>query len=237
MKSTIKTNNNIHNGFDDASLQLAFESVLPHDLLQNGDQSNEHSTENNVLLNGSPSIRQVKYIPANQFVHIKPPPINTQKIYVKQQNGNESYTLGVKSISTSDIPALQNRLTAVKNEDLSNQMEENESAAESDSNMDINIFDIPILFADNDGNILESQNGNETPKRATTPEPEPEPETESDPNPQTHNRSKTIEILSEEIITGTIIGKHKFFSHQFWHFLNSSVLINASFFSRKWISI
>lgn len=195
-------NHELRNGFnnDDESLHLAFENGL-----QNGGKGNGISCENNnIVLNGhSPSIRQkVKYIPANQFVHIKPPPINTQKIYVKQQNGHQSYTLGVKSISsTLDIP--------VKDEfdEASAMNEMNGSEANMD---DINIFDIPILFADSDGNILENQNGTETPKTTSSEfESELESEVEADMEPLSTSRipSKKIEILSEEIISGSIIGK------------------------------
>lgn len=202
---------------DDASLQLAFENVHRSYGLQNGDKRNGKLCENNnIVLNGnSSSIRQkVKYIPANRFVHIKPPPMNTQKIYVKQQNGHQSYTLGVKSISTPDIPVVQNTLT---NEDESdqatatNKTNGNEVIEKSDSNMDdINIFDIPILFADSDGNILENQNGTETPKTTSSEfESELESEVEADIEPlaTSRNQSKKIEILSEEIISGSIIGK------------------------------
>lgn len=195
----------IRNGFDEKSLQLAFENVLPSDSLLNGDKWNQNTADSKFVLNGSTSIRQkVKYIPADKFVHIKPPPINTQKIYVKQQNGNQFYTLGVKNISTFDIPPAQNKLMAVTNEkeceelEVADRIYDSTSASdetEQDSNADdINIFDIPILLADNDGNILENLNNNESVKR-----PEPDAEIQ--------NRSKGIEILSEEIINGTIIGE------------------------------
>lgn len=211
------------NEMDDAALQLAFESVLPQDVLENGNKSTDKPTEtspvkqnalNNSTSQISPNIRQkVKFIPANRFVHIKPPPINTQKLYVKQQNGNgnQSYTLGVKNINTTDIPVIHNKLISVKNKAQPDRVEiENEfagsktngkcsikNASETDLSLqNIDIFDIPILLADNDGNILENQNGDHAEGALSSEAP-----------PQRSLNS--IDIISEEIITDTIIhGKY-----------------------------
>lgn len=138
-------------------------------------------------INTSPSIKQkVKFIPQNHFVHIKPPPVNTQKIYKTHNAGSQSYTLGVNNISSTDIPLSHSKLIAVTNNNSINETRptsknvtiiktptktsatadhdnmyatEPIESASSDLNAtaslnDINILEIPILFADNDGNLL-----------------------------------------------------------------------------------
>lgn len=191
------------------------------DIVQNGDAIEVKANETfngGTALNGSPSIKQkVKYIPPNQFLHIKPPPLNTQKIYVKQQNGNQSYTLGVKNIATTiDVTqptVVPNTLTTAKNMDQSSAVSassspnkttvENSSAQNQTQNTaidDINIFDIPILFADKDGNIIDDNptSSNEIPK-----------------TPETADTINSIDVISEEIVNDTIIGKGFWFKTQF----------------------
>ncbi|XP_055314326.1 uncharacterized protein LOC129575237 isoform X2 [Sitodiplosis mosellana] len=207
----IKTKNGIQNGNsqtnetdDDESLQLAFKSVLPTDIVQNDDVVEDKSNGTHDVRttpNGSPSIKQkVKYIPPNQFLHIKPPPLNTQKIYVKQQNGNQSYTLGVKNIGTTDVsptPVVHNKLVSPKNKEQTTSLASSSpqkktnveySNGQDRSIKDIDIFDIPILFADKDGNIIdENHTGNsDTPKTSTT-------------------TINSIDVISEEIVNDTII--------------------------------
>lgn len=202
-------NGDIHNGdiatdSDDVFVQIDFENVLP---------TNDHRNGNDAPppeCNGSPSIRRkIKYIPVNRFVHLEPPPINTQKLY-KQQNGNESYTLGVKNIGTTDIPVIHNKLITVKHKEqieqpmvtLSNSTDETDEECAENPEPQIdratnieNIFDFPILFDDYDGNMLENQTNADT---STPVEPQPlSPE---------QKPSKSIEIISEEIITDAIIG-------------------------------
>lgn len=180
----------------DESMQLTVKSVLsPSDIVQNGVNKEEKS---NGTPNGSPSIKQkVKYIPQNQFLHIKPPPKDTQKIYVKQQNGNQSYTLGVKNIDTNEVPLLHNKHFTVKNrEQTPSPIEINEEIPKIDNTSinDIDIFDIPILFADNDDNIIdENHTPSQTPKTSTS--------TKS---------INSIDIISEEIVNDTIIGEQIF---------------------------
>lgn len=182
---------------DDTSLQLTSNQISSHDnITQNDDEMEDNS---NVIIstpNGSPSIKQkVKYIPQNQFVHIKPPPINTQKLYVKQQNGNRSYTLGVKNIGTTDVPVMKNQLIDVKNNEIVSPIKITKriSPTKSTSIKNIeDIFDIPILFADHDGNIIdENQIHCETRKTVKTPNP-----------------NKSINIISNEIIKNAMIGKN-----------------------------
>lgn len=200
---------------DDATLKLAFESVLPADILQNGTDMADEINVTSSTPNVSPSIKQkVKYIPPDQFVHLKPPPMNTQKIYVKHQNGNsQSYTLGVKNIGSSNIPVINNKLITVQ-KDLTNQInvsmnEEDtiQSATEENNtsmgNIDMHdIFDIPILFAD-DGNAAdESKSSIESPKITDTSQP-----------PKSSRSTKsanTIEILSDTIIKAAANGKFLF---------------------------
>lgn len=221
------------NDSDDSMVQIDFENVIPTmDVHQNGAADRMGNGNNIVTIancNGSPSLRQkVKYIPADRgFVHIKPPPINMEKIYVKQQpNGggggdnHQSYTMGVKNLNATDIPVIHDKLITVKQKESNDQLMASVMAAsaynsdeetpeltlnttddDADANMEnINIFDYPILFADNDGNILDDQNGNGNDDAVVI-------------NPLQSNQfepSKTIEIISEEIITDAIIGKFRF---------------------------
>lgn len=179
----------------DESMQLDQKSVIPStDIVQNGVELEEKS---NGIANGSPSIKQkVKYIPQNQFLHIKPPPKDTQKIYVKQQNGiNQSYTLGVKNIGTSEVPLLHNKLINVKNNEKipsPNKINEEIPKIHNTSINSIDIFDIPILFADNDGNIID-ENHSQTPKTSTSAQ-----------------SINSIDIISEEIVNDAIIGEQIF---------------------------
>lgn len=198
---------------DDESLRMAFKSVLPADIVQNDDDTEGNSinetTNGSTEPNGSPSIKQkVKYIPPNRFLHIKPPPPNTQKIYVKQQNGNQSYTLGVKNIGTTDVPLIHNSkpITVNNKEQTSSspsspakKTENGEENATTEATLinDIDIFDIPILLADKDGNIIDD-NQSETPKTSTQTAPAP---------PSTIN---SIDIICEEIVNDTIIGEGNF---------------------------
>lgn len=201
------------NEMDDASMQSTLKSVLPTDIVQNGDAIELKSNETfngGAMLNGSSSIKQkVKYIPPNQFLHIKPPPLNTQKIYVKQQNGNKSYTLGVKNIATTIDVKQPNILINAKNIDQTASSAVSTSSSPNKTNVeysnaqnqnhaqntaidDINFFDIPILFADKDGNIIDDNqtSSNEISKTSATA--------------QTIN---TIDVISKEIVNDTIIGK------------------------------
>lgn len=216
-KSLVNGRNNIRKKpieMDEAALQLAVESVLPPDVLQNGTKISEKSKEIHVTPstpNVSPSIKQkVKYIPTEQFVHLKPPKNGTQKIYVKQQNGNQTYTLGVKNISSSNIiPAVHDTLmestnvtsNGKKDEEIETDEEDaSQSAAkEEDASMgNFDIFDIPILFAD-DGNTadeLETLNDDSQKKMETTHQPQPKSK-----SPQLPKSSlKTIKILSDTVI-------------------------------------
>lgn len=199
---------------DDAALKLSFESVSPTDILQNGtdmaEEINVTSSTPNVSI--SPSIKQkVKYIPPDQFVHLKPPPINTQKIYVKQQTGNsQSYTLGVKNIDSSNIPVINNKLITVQKVSMNEEDTIQSATKESNTsmgNIDMHdIFDIPILFAD-DGNVAdESKSSIESQKITETSQP---------PQPSRSTKSaNTIEILSDTIIKGPVNGEFLFFNVQ-----------------------
>lgn len=238
---------------DDTALQMAFESVLPPDCVldQNGTKTIEAPNGGSTLAtpNVSPSIKQkVKFIPQNQFVHIKPPPINTQKIYVKQQNGNQSYTLGVKNIGSNNIPVVHNsKLITTENNLSANELDvsisEDEdstgNAIEMETSMgNIDIFDIPILFADDGNAIEEKQSITESPK--ITEAPQPQQEQQPQPQPPKPTKSSQIQILSDTIIKGPTNGKiHRH------HFYNVSLaLLKTTMFpfrrssiektSRKW---
>lgn len=214
------------NDSDDSMVQIDFENVIPsNNLHQNGNGMIERMTNTNniVTINGgggSPSLRQkVKFIAADQgFVHLVPPPINTEKIYVKQlPNGCNGIGVGGNQLynNGSDIPVIHDKLITVKQKESNDQMattalayksdEEtseltsNTTDGDTDANIEnINIFDIPILFADNDGNILDDQNGNENGIADAINSQQPVDRFEP---------SKKIEIISEEIITEAIIGK------------------------------
>lgn len=192
IKSVQNGNASQTNGILDESMQLTVKSVLsPSDIVRNGVNKEEKS---NGIPNDSPSIKQkVKYIPQNQFLHIKPPPKDTQKIYVKQQNGNQSYTLGVKNIGKNEVPLLHNTNFTVKNrEQTPSPIKINEEIPQIDNTSinDIDIFDIPILFADNDGNIIDEK---QTPKTSTPAQ-----------------SINSIDIISEEIVNDTVIGEQIF---------------------------
>lgn len=210
------------NDSDDSGMQIDFDNNIPFMKVhhQNGMTSAHNNTTTSTIseCNGSPSLRQkVKFITADHFVHIKPPPINTEKIYVKQYtNGSQRYGLG-------DIPMIHNKLITVKQKEPTDQVtamatatvgssassyKSDEETSELTSNTtddvdtnfgNFNIYDIPILFADNDDvKILENPNvngNNNTPvMNILTQTDQMEP-------------SKTIEIISEEIITDAIIGE------------------------------
>lgn len=219
-KSLVNGGNNIRKKLiemDEAALKLAVESVLPPDVLQNGTKISEKSKEIHVTPptpNVSPSIKQkVKYIPTEQFVHLKPPKNGTQKIYVKQQNGNQTYTLGVKNISSSNIiPAVHDTLmeptnvtsNGKKDEEIETDEEDaSQSAAKEEEDEDaslgnFDIFDIPILFAD-DGNTadeLETSNDDSQKKMETTHQPQPKSKSLQLPK----SSLKTIKILSDTVI-------------------------------------
>lgn len=170
-------------------LQAQLESIMSAEIYSDKDDSSSLKTAlidineaapTNAVLNARGTITQkVKFIPSNQFLHIKPPPPNTQKIYVKTQNGgNHSYTLGVNTIDGSEVLST-NKLVSVQTQN-SSQIDNhspnkhgktitilkplpNASAAEGDvarstetTSLDnVNILDIPILFADSDGNVID----------------------------------------------------------------------------------
>lgn len=194
------------NDSDDSTVQIDYDNVIP---MNNLHQNGMASTKNNITLNGSPSLRQkVKYVAADQgFVRLKAPPINTEKIYVKQQpNGIGGTDVNQLYNSTLDIPLItvkqkesNDRMATPlvwKSDEETSELTSNTTDDNIDANIDnINIFDIPILFADNDGNILDNQNGNDSLDGMSLLQPEP------------LEASKTIEIISEEIITDAIIGK------------------------------
>lgn len=185
------------------SQKIAFKSALPHDILQNGEPANEKPNGTNTIIglstpNASPIKQKVKYIPPNQFLHIKPPPINTQKIYVKPQNGNRSYTLKCENISQFPVDVQNNSTDLNHQNHINHIVTENNTTGEqifteddTENSESLNIFDIPILFADNDGNIIDT---NETSNEITeTNVPQP---------------ANSIEIISDEIIKAAV-GKLK----------------------------
>lgn len=201
---------------DDIELQKAFENILPSDTVDMEPPIKLNDTKKETaILNGnvlaSPGIRRKVIIPSNQFVHIKPPPRNTHKIYVKPQNaGDQSYTLGVNSIGTTFPISVKNQKTAQtsptktitlfktssqKCADINAVDKVNEHIADNQSDIgNIDLLDIPILFADNDGNILdESAVANETEKTIEIVSEE---------------SSESIDILSAEVVDDSIPDTH-----------------------------
>lgn len=190
-----------------------FDETSQHMIIENEENANDET----IYLNASnvSNIRQkVKYIPQNnKFLHLKPPPKNTQKIYVKQENGNQSYTLGLNNIGT---PVLHNNLLSIKNnrhiiENASqNQIIQeisinniDEEKEEDKSLNGIDIFDIPILFADNDGNIIdENETNNETENIV--------PDEASQTINSVASEETVNDVASEEIVGDIEIGKNSF---------------------------
>ncbi|XP_031633071.1 KAT8 regulatory NSL complex subunit 3-like isoform X2 [Contarinia nasturtii] len=197
--------NGIQSKNKDPLLQMAVKSMLPH-------QNVQHCEDDNVKSNGtisglgtpnvSPIKQKVKYIPPNQFLHIKPPPINTQKIYVKQQSGHQSYTLGVKNIGTSDgiiasdggTVMVHNNSNGLNSPNHNNHIVANSKASEQNPMTNeaeeetINFFDIPILFADNHGNFIDTN-----------------PIDNEMPEEEVPKAAKSIEIISDKIIKRAIV--------------------------------
>ncbi|XP_059619420.1 KAT8 regulatory NSL complex subunit 3 isoform X2 [Phlebotomus argentipes] len=153
---------------------------------------------------------KVKMVPANQFVQLKPgnlesvgstsqvytiksgttisAPSKTPQLYtIKTSSGNK-----VISMKKQSPPAPQ--LVTVSSAGLHNKytiMKSTKSVASSDadkSHPDLtstNIFDIPIVFADNEGNIHESEASTEdadTSSESTVRALSPQKESESSPN-------------------------------------------------------
>lgn len=76
-----------------------------------------------------PNITQMKFVPSNQFVHIKPPPLNTQKIYMKTPKGTvnsaQPITFRVApSSTTTDVKGapVANKLITVKSKGVGQQI-------------------------------------------------------------------------------------------------------------------
>lgn len=174
------------NDSDDSMVQIEFDTEIPftkiHD--QNGAKNGKITTIPDST-NGSPILRQkVKFITSDKFVHIKPPQINTENIYVKQQpNGCQSYSLD----ETPLITVVQKEPVATASSSSDEEISEltSNTTDDVDKNLDsINIFDIPILFGDNDDNHNDTLTQRETSKPLNK-----------------------VEILSEEIITDAIAGE------------------------------
>lgn len=212
------------------SLQLDFESILSAEPIPKNDSKSEATINLNsndvnqtlsakVLPVGQQNITQkVKFIPSNQFVHIKPPPINTQKIYMKPQSGgNQSFTLNVNNIgSTHGSEILTNNMITAKSINASQQaansqsnspskhtnktitilktvptIEENADLETNTATVDnVNILDIPILYADNDGNVLEND----------------QPNAEADKQIASNDTLQPIDILSAQIVDDSEVG-------------------------------
>lgn len=121
--------------------------------------------------------QKVKVIPPNQFMQLKPPSGNSQKVYTlkgpaginkspqvftikSQQPGKQVFT--VKSTAPQFIPTstvVSSNQTKLNNSIILNQgkftiMKNVETTKPDLSNT--NIFDIPIVFADNEGNFQEN---------------------------------------------------------------------------------
>lgn len=121
--------------------------------------------------------QKVKVIPPNQFMQLKPPSGNSQKVYTLKtstgiKNGPQLFTVksqpgkqqvfSVKSTAPQFIPTstvVSGNQTKLNNSIILNQgkftlMKNVETTKPDLSNT--NIFDIPIVFADNEGNFQEN---------------------------------------------------------------------------------
>lgn len=122
--------------------------------------------------------QKVKVIPPNQFMQLKPPSGNSQKVYtlkspvgmkngpqlftVKSQQPGKQQVFTVKSTASQFIPTstvVSSNQTKLNNSIILNQgkftiMKSVETTKPDLSNT--NIFDIPIVFADNEGNFQEN---------------------------------------------------------------------------------
>lgn len=200
---------------DDFEFRRVFKSIAPNEIVDMEPMSTSHSNEETFLLNGmmtqSAGIRRKVIIPSNEFVHIKPPPRNTQKIYVKTHNSNDqTYTLGVNSIdSTSSInekrltgndtnvpiktitlyktsPTKSTKMKNISNTSQSQSIIDDDLPMPATTFENIDLSDIPILFTDNDGNLL-----NHT---STVPE------TQNIVKITSEETMEPIDILSAEIV-------------------------------------
>lgn len=130
--------------------------------------------------NSGQSTQKIKMIPSNQFVQLKPPAANTQKIYTiktspmltttSQGTGGENLrgqsqvftvkTTGASQFLSSGSASQQlvlspQKFTVLKSSGLSNAALISTGGESNIKTTDLssNIFDMPILFADNEGNI------------------------------------------------------------------------------------
>lgn len=214
---------------DDSEFRRVFESIAPNEIVDMepvlASDSNGEIFHLNGMMTPSAGIRRKVIIPSNEFVHIKPPPRNTQKIYVKPHNASDqTYTLGVNSIDSTtsnnqkrltgnDKNSPMNTITLHKTLPNQNTKIKNintTSRAQASINDDlpmttttfenIDLSDIPILFADNDGNLL-----NHT---STVPETQNTVEITSEES------MEPIDILSAQIVDdshndGTVEKSHR----------------------------
>lgn len=201
---------------DDSEFRRVFESIAPNEIVDMEpvltSDSNEETIYSNGMMTPLAGIRRKVIIPSNEFVHIKPPPRNTQKIYVKPHNASDqTYTLGVNSID-SYTSNNDKRLTGIdknssmktitlyktsptkstKMNNIVNNTCQAQAIIDDDLSMpattfeNIDLSDIPILFADNDGNLL---------NHASTV-----PETQNTVEITSEETMETIDILSAEIV-------------------------------------
>lgn len=200
---------------DDSEFRRVFESLAPNEIVNMepvlASDSNEETFHLNGMMAPSAEYRRKVIIPSNEFVHIKPPPRNTQKIYVKPHNtSDQTYTLGVNSIDSStsnnekrltgrDEVSPMKTITLYKTSPTKctemkniNNTFQAQAIINDDLPMpattfeNIDLSDIPILFADNDGNLLNQTST--VPKTQNTVEITSEETVES------------IDILSAEIV-------------------------------------
>lgn len=118
--SSDKSDNDPHQIIYESSLN-GDSSININSIDTNSSNSNQYGIRygrldiKNTPVPPSSAIQQkVKLIPSNEFLHLKPPPVNIQQIY-KSHNagGNQSYTLGLNNISSTDIGRNHTKLITI----------------------------------------------------------------------------------------------------------------------------
>ncbi|XP_055854830.1 KAT8 regulatory NSL complex subunit 3 isoform X2 [Episyrphus balteatus] len=139
---------------------------------------------------GTGSNTKIKMIPSNQFVQLKPPIQSQTKIYtIKPTSLAPSPTTSAPTVSGSQIFTIkpntsvnqaqimsvggQSKFTILKTSPIKTGLGSTTIASSSSNttttNDLTNIFDMPIIFADNDGNLTESVSISKAPITTSTP--------------------------------------------------------------------
>ncbi|XP_055923580.1 KAT8 regulatory NSL complex subunit 3 [Eupeodes corollae] len=142
----------------------------------------------NALSLGSGAGTKIKMIPSNQFVQLKPPMQSQTKIYTIKPtsmapsntttvsptvSGSQIFTIKPSTTSTNQTQIMnvsaQPKFTILKTSPVKGATISPASSSATSTNDLSNIFDMPIIFADNDGNITESVSISKAPISTSTP--------------------------------------------------------------------